>query len=128
MQITGLSIAQPGLIAHIAAASDDTIGALAERSGLDQSTLSRDLRVLEQTGLVEIALVEKDLRRRAVWLTERGVRSLQAAVPVWQRAHRALSELVAFEPEIGAIYKHPHASHRGSHRRRITDSVEMINI
>ena len=89
-----LSIAQFGLMTHIAAAGDDTIGALAERAGLDQSTLSRNLHGLERAGLVEIAIVEKDLRRRAVWLTEAGARRLEAAIPVWRRAHEALSELV----------------------------------
>ena len=82
---------QFGLMAHIAAAGDDTIGALAERVGLDQSTLSRNLRGLEQAGLVEITLVETDLRRRAVWLTENGARRLEAAIPAWRRAHEALA-------------------------------------
>lgn len=95
MQETGLSIAQFGLMTHIAAAGDDTIGALAERSGLDQSTLSRNLRGLERDGLVEIAVVEKDLRRRAVWLTEAGARRLEAAIPVWRAAHKALSAIMA---------------------------------
>jgi len=94
MRGTDLSIAQFGLMTHIAAAGDDTIGALAERSGLDQSTLSRNLRSLERAGLVEIAIVEKDLRRRAVWLTEEGARRLAAAIPVWRRAHEALSEVI----------------------------------
>jgi hypothetical protein len=39
---SGLTIAQFGLMAQIATASDDTLGALAERLGLDQSSLSRD--------------------------------------------------------------------------------------
>jgi DNA-binding MarR family transcriptional regulator len=95
MQGADLSIAQFGLMTHVAAAGDDTIGALAERSGLDQSTLSRNLRGLERAGLVEIAVVEKDLRRRAVWLTEKGARRLEAAIPVWRRAHAALSEVIA---------------------------------
>jgi DNA-binding MarR family transcriptional regulator len=94
MQETDLSIAQFGLMTHIAAARDDTIGALAERAGLDQSTLSRTLRALERDGLVEIAIVEKDLRRRAVWLTEEGARRLEAAIPAWRRAHAALREVV----------------------------------
>ena len=94
MQGTDLSIAQFGLMTQIAAAGDDTIGALAERSGLEQSTLSRNLRSLERAGLIEIAIVEKDLRRRAVWLTERGARRLEAAIPVWRRAHAALSGAV----------------------------------
>jgi len=94
MQGTDLSIAQFGLMTHIATAGDDTIGALAERSGLDQSTLSRNLRGLERAGLVEIAIVEKDLRRRAVWLTEAGARRLEAAIPAWRRAHEALSRVI----------------------------------
>ncbi|MGE0116910.1 MAG: MarR family winged helix-turn-helix transcriptional regulator [Dongiaceae bacterium] len=94
MAETGLSLAQLGLMAHIAAAGDDTIGALAERLDLDQSTLSRNLRGLERAGLVEIAIVEKDLRRRAVWLTEQGARRLAATLPAWRRAQAALAAVV----------------------------------
>lgn len=87
----GLGLAQLGLMARIAAAEDDTIGALAERAGLEQSTLSRNLRGLERAGLVEIAIVERDLRRRAVWLTESGARRLEAALPLWREAQRRLA-------------------------------------
>jgi DNA-binding MarR family transcriptional regulator len=92
---TGLTAAQLGLLAQIAAASDDTLGALARRTGLDQSTLSRNLRTLEAAGLVEIAVIESDLRRRAVWLTEGGARRLEAALPLWRKAQAKLAEHVA---------------------------------
>jgi len=95
---SGLTIAQFGLMAQIAAASDDTLGALAERLGLDQSSLSRNLHALERDGLVEIAVVERDLRKRAVWLTEKGARRLEEAMPVWRSAHAALAEVL--EPEL----------------------------
>jgi DNA-binding MarR family transcriptional regulator len=88
---SGFGIAQLGLMAQIAAAADDTLGALARRSGLEQSTLSRNLRTLEREGLIEIAAVEADLRRRAVWLTETGARRLEAAIPLWRRAHAKLA-------------------------------------
>ncbi len=88
---TGMSAAQLGLMAEIAAAEDDTLGALARRAGLEQSTLSRNLRTLESEGLVEIATVEHDLRRRAVWLTEAGARRLEAALPVWRKAQARLA-------------------------------------
>jgi DNA-binding MarR family transcriptional regulator len=78
-------------MAQIAALSDDTLGALARRSGLDQSTLSRNLRTLESEGLVEIVSVESDLRRRAVWLTETGARRLEAALPLWRKANAKLA-------------------------------------
>ncbi len=88
---TGLTVAQVGLMAEIAAAENDTLGALAARAGLEQSTLSRNLRTLEAEELVEIAAVEGDLRRRAAWLTEKGARRLEAALPVWRRAHARLA-------------------------------------
>jgi DNA-binding MarR family transcriptional regulator len=92
MEGSGLTIVQFGLMAQVAAASDDTLGATAERTGFDQSTLSRNLRGLEAAGLVEIAASGKDLRRRCVWLTEQGARRLEGAIPVWRRAHSALAK------------------------------------
>jgi len=91
LQETGLSAAQLSLMAQIAAAADDTLGALARSTGLEQSTLSRNLRTLEGQGLIEIAVVESDLRRRAVWLTETGARRLEAAIPLWRKAHLRLA-------------------------------------
>src|SRR5277367_4744825 len=98
MHGSGLSLAQFGLMGQIAAAPDDTLGALAERTGLDQSTLSRNLRGLEAAGFVEIAIAADDQRRRAVWLTEEGARRLEAAIPVWRNAHAALAE--RFDPDL----------------------------
>ena len=94
MEGCGLTLAQFALMGQLAAAADDTIGALSERMDLDPSTLSRTLRALETAGLVEIAIVEADLRRRAVWLTETGARRLEAALPFWRLAHAALAERV----------------------------------
>jgi DNA-binding MarR family transcriptional regulator len=91
LEETGLSAAQLGLMAQIAAAADDTLGALARSTGLEQSTLSRNLRTLEGQGLIEIAVVESDLRRRAVWLTETGARKLEAAIPLWRKAQARLA-------------------------------------
>ena len=92
---SGLTVAQLGLMAQIAVIEDDTLGALARRTGLEQSTLSRNLRTLEGEGLIEIAVVEADQRRRAVWLTETGARRLEAAIPIWRRAHASLTKRLA---------------------------------
>jgi len=89
---SGLTLAQFGLLGQIAAAPDDTLGALAERTGLDQSTLSRNLRGLEALGLVEIAVAAEDQRRRAVWLTEEGARRLEAALPILRHAQADLAK------------------------------------
>ena len=92
MQGSGLSLAQFGLMAQIAAASDDTLSELAERAGLDQSTLSRNLQVLEAAGLIEIAADERDARRRAVRLTDKGASRLEAGLADWSQAHGELAK------------------------------------
>lgn len=94
----GLTAAQLGLMAQIATLTDDTLGALAQRSGLEQSTLSRNLRTLEREQLIEITLVATDLRRRAVWLTETGARRLESAIPVWREALARLAH--SLSPEL----------------------------
>jgi DNA-binding MarR family transcriptional regulator len=94
---SGVSFSQFGLMAEIAAADDDTVSALAERMGLDQSTLSRTLRTLEADGLVEIGVVESDQRKRMVWLTEKGARRLEAALAAWRQAHAALAKEVSID-------------------------------
>jgi DNA-binding MarR family transcriptional regulator len=97
MEETGLSIAQFGLMAQVAAVSDDTLGALALRTGMEQSTLTRNLQALAREGWVEIAVVEGNQRRRMVWLTEAGAIKLKDAMPVWRRAHKALAAALAPE-------------------------------
>jgi DNA-binding MarR family transcriptional regulator len=92
MQGSGLSLAQFSLMAQIAAARDDTLSELAQRIGLDQSTLSRNLQVLEASGLIEIAAGEKDARRRAVGLSEKGALKLEAGLADWKRAHGELAQ------------------------------------
>lgn len=97
MKTHGFSLVQIGLMAQIASAADDRLGALVELTGLEQSTLSRNLRTLERDGLVEITMVESDRRRRAIWLTETGARRLEAAIPVWRKAQAKLAKLLAPE-------------------------------
>jgi DNA-binding MarR family transcriptional regulator len=97
LQEADLSAAQLGLLAEVASAADDKMGAIAARTGVDPSTLSRTLRTLEAMGLVEIALVEADLRQRAVWLTEKGARQLEAAIPLWRKAQARLARRLAPE-------------------------------
>ncbi len=92
-----LSSAQFGLLCLVASAPDDTLGALAQRAGLNQSTMSRNLDMLARSGLVEIAMVEKDRRRRAIWLTEAGALRLQQAIPLWRVSHRALEKKLGLE-------------------------------
>lgn len=92
LESAGLTLPQFSLLNTVAAAEDGTPGALAQLAGLDPSTLTRNLQGLEKLGLVETATVEKDMRRRAVWLTEAGARKLAAAMPSWEKAQAEVME------------------------------------
>lgn len=89
---TGLTGTQFVLMCRIASADDDRIAALARRSGLDASTLSRALDALARRGLVEIAVVGSDRRRRLAWPTEAGLRALVDALPRWRAAQATLGD------------------------------------
>lgn len=95
LEVSGLTFVRFVLLAEIAAASDDSISALANRIELDQSTLSRTLRTLEVEGLIEIAAADADQRRKVVWLTEKGARRLEVAIALWRTAHGELEHLLA---------------------------------
>ena len=94
LRAVDLSVAEFALMLQIAAARDDTVSSLAQRLGLDQSTLSRNLRALARRGLAEVVVAETDLRRRAVWLTEKGATRLEAALPVWREADAELAAVL----------------------------------
>ena len=99
MAEAGMPLAQFWLMAQIASSPDDRLGALAGRMGLDPSSLSRNLKVIERRGWIEVALAEADQRRRMVWLTEQGARALEAALPAWRAAHEVLA--AAMPPGLG---------------------------
>lgn len=92
LRASGLGSTQFALMCLVASSADDTLGALAERAGLNPSTMSRNVDQLARAGWVEVATVEHDRRRRAVWLTEEGARRLRAAMPLWRQAQASLQQ------------------------------------
>jgi len=68
-----------------------TITQLAEQMVMDRTTLTRDLRLLEDRGLVEIS-PGTDRRTRVVKITNAGRRTLAKALPLWEQAQSAVVE------------------------------------
>jgi DNA-binding MarR family transcriptional regulator len=64
---------------------------LSDATGLDRSTLGRNLRLLEGLGFVSLSPGE-DQRDRVVALTRGGRRRLRAAARAWARLQGSLSE------------------------------------
>ena len=68
---------------------------LAHAAGMDQSTASRNLAVLEARGLVASLPSPRDRRRRLVQLTRRGRSTLVRAFPRWQQAQAELATITS---------------------------------
>jgi DNA-binding MarR family transcriptional regulator len=63
--------------------------------GIDQSTASRNLAVLEARALVRSTPSKEDRRERVVQLTAQGRRTLVRAYPLWQRAQAEVAAMTA---------------------------------
>jgi len=66
-------------------AGPQTINEIADKLKLDRTTLTRNLRPLEERGLITIQ-PGADLRTHVAVLTERGKNTLLAVLPVWEEA------------------------------------------
>ena len=64
---------------------------LAEHLALDRTTLTRNLKVLVDQGLVEIGPGD-DRRERVASLTEAGRDALRRATPLWHQAQGAIAQ------------------------------------
>jgi DNA-binding MarR family transcriptional regulator len=85
----GLRVTQIPTLVKLYLAGPQTIHELAERLELDRTTLSRNLRILEEAGLVCIEPGE-DQRTRLVSLTQSGMTMLLKVLPVWEDTQRQI--------------------------------------
>jgi DNA-binding MarR family transcriptional regulator len=102
----GLTVNQFGLLAHLYGAdvrsTGLSMGAIADRLGLDPTTLNRNLKPLHLHGLVKDAIDAADRRVHIIRITEKGRRTLERAMPFWRQAQAQVSRALG-EEAIGAL-------------------------
>ncbi len=84
---SGVTLAQYSLMRKIERAGTVSLTRLGRLAELDRSTVGRNVRALEQLGLVRTAPAE-DRREAAVQLTRAGEEALRRAAPLWEEAQR----------------------------------------
>lgn len=89
MSPSGISVNQFSLMHQILTLESPTMKDLASASGLDRSTLGRNLRVLEKQRLVSMS-VGDDARTRNIHLTKSGIKAFKTAAPLWQNVQNEL--------------------------------------
>jgi len=88
---SGLRVTQFTLLVAVALSEPVPITRLADALALDRTTLARDLRPLNERGLVEVAAGD-DRRMRVVRLTRQGRDAIARAYPLWEQAQARMVE------------------------------------
>lgn len=97
----GIKVTQFSLLRMILRLGEPSIGALAAATGLDRSTLGRNLRVLARKGWVTL-LPGTDERCRLVRPTPRGRAALATAEPAWEALQRRIDRALGADAEAAA--------------------------
>ena len=92
----GLKATQFTLLSAIHNLGPVSIGELADRIVMDQSTLTRNLRPLRRDGLIRIQ-PGTDRRVREVELTDAGRATREKALPLWRQAQKEITDKLGGE-------------------------------
>lgn len=84
MQESGIRSTQFAILVGIAKNQPVAIGALSEILVIDQTTLTRSLKLLRKEGLIT-ASDRSTMRQRFLKITPKGKRALAKAIPYWRR-------------------------------------------
>ena len=90
---SGLRVTQFSLLVILQSGGPVSISELAQQSGTDRTTLTRNAALLQTEGLVKID-TGADARVRVVSLTAAGARAVEDAYPRWAAVQEALSRQV----------------------------------
>jgi DNA-binding MarR family transcriptional regulator len=99
-----LNVAQFGLLAAVAKMPGSTLAAIGEAMLLDESTMARNLTVLERRGLIQ-AEGGRGRGGKQINLTDEGLALYTDAARTWRAANRSLATaLGADEAEAGHVF------------------------
>src|SRR5207247_7033606 len=88
----GLRATQFSILATLALTGPLSISELSDQLGLDRTTLSRNLRLIEDKGWIA-PLGHDDQRVRKMTLTHKGIKKASAALVFWKRADRSVAPI-----------------------------------
>ena len=90
----GLKITQYSMLANIARNPGISVSELAELLLMDQTTVSRNLHVLEKLGHVSLEPEQTDHRIKRVRITDSGMSKMDAARPLWLEAQQEMERVL----------------------------------
>lgn len=104
---SGLKVTQYSLLRHLYHIGPVTMNEFSRAIRLDRTTLVRNLKPLEQAGLIRITTSSAS-QANQLCITDAGIQALDVALPYWQEAQRSTKELFTeeeFQVFRGALQK-----------------------
>jgi DNA-binding MarR family transcriptional regulator len=94
LRSVGLTNGQFSLMMSLNRPVPPAMAAVASLLAMDRTTLTAALKPLQRRGLVRVAADRADRRSRLMALTPKGMTLLAQGVPVWERIHREVEDLL----------------------------------
>jgi DNA-binding MarR family transcriptional regulator len=82
---SGLKATQLSLLMTVLLQEKANLTQLANMLGMDRTTLSRNIRLLEQKGMITVSS-GADRREQCIDLTDKGREAVNLAIPLWEKA------------------------------------------
>ncbi|HEY2352309.1 MAG TPA: MarR family winged helix-turn-helix transcriptional regulator [Candidatus Acidoferrum sp.] len=97
MQASGVRSTQFAILIGVAKTQPVSMGTLADTLGVDRTTLTRSVRLLQKEGMLTRSK-RSAMRQRFLQLTPAGEKALKRSLPLWREAH------ALFVSTVGADY------------------------
>lgn len=94
---SGLRSTQLAVLWAVIAISGATVGRIAKTIAMDNSTLTRTLKLLERDKLIALR-AGADRRQKHVRATRRGEKAFTSAMPLWEAAQKAILRRLRGQP------------------------------
>jgi DNA-binding MarR family transcriptional regulator len=90
----GISVTQFSLLRNLLRAGPCSVSDLAGHTGLERSTLARNLKALFAAGYIEDK-ANPGGRKRSLHVSPAGEQVLEKSLPLWERAQKAVSDKIS---------------------------------
>lgn len=98
LQEAGLKSTQFSLLNVISYKEEGlSVNAIAEHARMDQTTVTRNIEILQKKGYINISTEEKDSRKKRVTISEVGKAKVALAMPLWEAAQLNVEQIVGAE-------------------------------
>ncbi|MBU3113640.1 MarR family winged helix-turn-helix transcriptional regulator [Clostridium lacusfryxellense] len=94
---TGLRSTQCLLLLDISYNENISVSSLGNILLMDQSTVTRNVELLRKSGYIDIKKEEQDSRKKCITITNKGLKTLEVAIPLLKKAQSKIEDGIGKE-------------------------------